>query len=294
MNKIFDKNKLNGLNDIVFKAIMYPKIHIMKSILECILDTKLEKIRYLGEELPVSQFLEKRKRLDAFVMDIDSYFDIEVSTKFTKYISWRNYAYASQVYLKTVKRSSTYKEYKHTYLINIIGNKKGKIPIRTERHVDEINELMTNVITEIQVNIEYFMKEYYNKGNQELINKYKYIIMLGLNLEELKEFKERYGDEIVEEYVKKFEEITSDEEILPLFTKEEERQLEINSARDEGIEQGIEKGIKKGIEQGIELGQEQGRSSEKIDLASKMIQEKIPLDKVSSITGLSINKLRML
>ena len=294
MNKTLDKNKLNGLNDIVFKAIMYPKIHIMKSILECILDTKLEKIRYLGEELPVSQFLEKRKRLDAFVMDIDSYFDIEVSTKFTKYISWRNYAYASQVYLKTVKRSSTYKEYKHTYLINIIGNKKGKIPIRTERHVDERNELMTNVITEIQVNIEYFMKEYYNKGNQELINKYKYIIMLGLNLEELKEFKERYGDEIVEEYVKEFEAITSDEEILPLFTKEEERQLEINSARDEGIEQGIEKGIKKGIEQGIELGQEQGRSSEKIDLAKKFKSQGVDLNIISKATGLSINHLMML
>ena len=290
MNKTLDKTKLNGLNDIVFKAIMYPKIHIMKSILECILDTKLEKIRYLGEELPVSQFLEKRKRLDAFVMDIDSYFDIEVSTKFTKYISWRNYAYASQVYLKIVKRSSTYKEYKHTYLINIIGNKKGKIPIRTERHVDERNELMTNVITEIQVNIEYFMKEYYNKGNQELISKYKYIIMLGLNLEELKEFKERYGDEIVEEYVKKFEEITSDEEILPLFTKEEERQLEINSARDEGIEQGIEKGI----EQGIELGQEQGRSSEKIDLAKKFKSQGVDLNIISKATGLSINHLMML
>ena len=251
MNITLDKTKLTGLNDIVFKAIMYPKIHLMKSILESVLNRNIDKLRYLGQEIPVVQFIEKGKRLDAFAETENEYFDIEVSTKFSKYISWRNYAFASQVYTKTVKRGEHYKDYKHTYLINIIGNRKGKIPIRIGKNVDQINDDMTNVITEIQINVDYFIKEYYNKGNKKLINKYKYIIMLGLALEELKEFNKEYGDDVVEEYTETMDKILDDEEIEPLFTFREEKIIE---AREEGIEIGEKIGEKRGEKYNVPIG----------------------------------------
>ena len=43
--------------------------------------------------------------------------------------------------------------------------------------------------------------------------------MLGLNLEELIKFNEEYGDEIVEEYLKKFKETIIIEEFQPLVNK---------------------------------------------------------------------------
>ena len=224
---------------------MYPKIIIMKKLLECIFEREIEHIRYLGQELPVFQFIDKGKRLDLFAKNENELFDVEVSSKFDKYISWRNYAYAAHIYTKSIKKSEDYKNYKHTYLINIIGNRKGKIPIRTERHVDQINEDMTNVITEVQVNVDYFIKEYYTKSNKKLINKYKYIIMLGLNLKQLKEFYKEYGDDIVKEYMDSMENVLDYEEIEPLFTKEEEKKLEVNAAREEGIEIGEKNGEKK-------------------------------------------------
>ena len=224
---------------------MYPKIIIMKKLLECIFEREIEHIRYLGQELPVFQFIDKGKRLDLFAKNENELFDVEVSSKFDKYISWRNYVYAAYIFTKSIKKSESYKNYKHTYLINIIGNRKGKIPIRTERHVDQINEDMTNVITEVQVNVDYFIKEYYTKSNKKLINKYKYIIMLGLNLKQLKEFYKEYGDDIVKEYMDSMENVLDYEEIEPLFTKEEEKKLEVNAAREEGIEIGEKNGEKK-------------------------------------------------
>lgn len=253
---------------------MYPKIHLMKSILESILNRNIDKLRYLGQEIPVVQFIEKGKRLDAFAETDSEYFDIEVTKNFTKDISWRNYAFAVQVYTKTVRKGGNYKEYKHTYLINIIGNRKGKMPIRIENHVDELNDEMTNAITEVQVNVDYCIKEYYNKGNIKLIDKYKYIIMLGLNLVELKEFSERYGDDIVNEYVETMEKVVSDEEIEPLFTREEEKELEVNTARLDGIE----------------IGEKQ----KELELAKSFKSQGVDLKIISKATGLSIKKLMML
>ena len=185
--------KLTGTHDIVMKAIMYPRIHILKNVLETILGKKIDKIKYLCGELPVAQFIRKGNRLDAYVTDMKSYFDIEVSRSFDKYISWRNYAFASQVYMSTIKQGESYKNYKRTYLINIISGSKQKIPIRIENHLDQGYNKMTNMITEYRVSIDYFVNLYYNNGNLEEILKYRYLIMLGLTLKELKIFNERYG-----------------------------------------------------------------------------------------------------
>lgn len=257
---------------------MYPKINIMKKILESILDKKIGLIKYLGGELSVYQFLDKGKRLDLIAKNDNELFDVEVSTKFDKYISWRNYAFVSHLYTKSIKKGESYKNYKHTYLINIISNKHGKIPIRIGKNVDQINDYMTNVITEVQIYVDYFIKEYYNKGNQELTNKYKYIIMLGLNLDELKEFNKEYGDDIVKEYMNSMENVLDDDEITPLFTKEEEKLSEVNTARDEGIEIGEKRGIK----------------NTKIELAKSLKKEKVDLNIIAKTTGLSIKKLTML
>ena len=90
--------KLTGTSDVVFKATLYPRIYIMKKILETILDKKIKSIKYLGGELPVRQFIEIGKRLDAYVTGMNSYFDIEVSKVFPSYIQKRNYAFAERFY----------------------------------------------------------------------------------------------------------------------------------------------------------------------------------------------------
>ena len=61
-----------------------------------------------------------------------------------------------------------------------------------------------------------------------------------------------------------------------------------------GIEQGLEKGIEQGLEQGLEKGIEQGRKKSSLEIAKRMLQNKIDIKVIAECTGLSINKLQTL
>ena len=58
-----------------------------------------------------------------------------------------------------------------------------------------------------------------------------------------------------------------------------------------GHEKGYNEGHEKGIEQGIEQGIEKGIKQNNIDVAKKMLEEKLPLETISKITGLSIKEI---
>ena len=55
-----------------------------------------------------------------------------------------------------------------------------------------------------------------------------------------------------------------------------------------------EKGIEKGIEQGIEQGIEKGREQEKLNIACALLKQALSLEKISEVTGLSIQDLNSL
>ncbi len=63
---------------------------------------------------------------------------------------------------------------------------------------------------------------------------------------------------------------------------------------ERGLEQGIAQGLEQGREQGLEQGLEQGREQEKISIAIQLLAQNIPLDVVSSATGISEIELQKL
>ena len=87
--------------------------------------------------------------------------------------------------------------------------------------------------------------------------------------------------------------------MVKLYTKLSRREMEYNTyiaeATEEGYSKGHEKGYneghEKGIEQGIEQGIEKGIKQNNIDVAKKMLEEKLPLETISKITGLSIKEI---
>ena len=109
--------------------------------------------------------------------------------------------------------------------------------------------------------------------------------------------------------------LTGEDEVRRLAELEEkwemDRVSEVNYAKSEGIKQGkkegIEQGKKEGIEQGKKEGIEQGKKEgikqgkkagakeTKKETATKMLKEKMPLELIVKITGLTkeeINKIR--
>lgn len=61
----------------------------------------------------------------------------------------------------------------------------------------------------------------------------------------------------------------------------------IKEGTEKGIQKGIQKGMQKGMQKGIQAGIQKGIEQEKRDIVVKMIKEKIPIETIIKITGLS-------
>lgn len=56
---------------------------------------------------------------------------------------------------------------------------------------------------------------------------------------------------------------------------------------EDGVEKGIEQGVEKGYEQGIEKGIEQGVMQSKLEIAKKLLNQHMPIEMISEVTGLT-------
>ena len=133
---------------------------------------------------------------------------------------------------------------------------------------------------------------YWYNSDVDKVNKYKHLIMLDLNQNDLDEMSN--GDDLVKEYEDKVTDLNNQETFRSFMTYEEDQRLIQNTekkmAYDEGISQGIEQGISQGIEQGISQGIEQ----EKLEIAKNMLAKKMDISIVSELTGLDADTLEKL
>ena len=273
LNKKINLNKITGLSDIMFRGIMYDHKEILKAVIKTCMEKEIGSINLLNNEISKKRFLEMKKTLDVYAQDSDMLFDIEVSTEYTNWIINRNLAFGFKVYADAVGMGDDYGDYKKTCVLNIIGGKKA-ISKHKSYLKNEENKITSKMFIYKEIYVDYYIDEYYNKGNKKLTNKYKYIIMLGLNLKELEEFSRKYGDDIVEKYKESFKKMLLAKPFEPLFDREEDERRIQNSIKREGMKEGMKQ--------------------KEIELASKMLKNEVPIDKVSTITGIPVKKLMML
>ena len=127
----------------------------------------------------------------------------------------------------------------------------------------------------IEYNMDRLM-EYWIDKNKEKIKEFKHLIMLDLKDKELSDISK--GDEFMENYEKKLNSLNESDVFKSLMTPEEDYQKILNTERYLGEKEGIEKGQKQGIEQ----------------TAVEFIKNGIPIEKVSEITEISIERLKEL
>ena len=63
---------------------------------------------------------------------------------------------------------------------------------------------------------------------------------------------------------------------------------------ERGIEKGIKQGMEQGMEKGMEKGIEKGMAESRMETAVELMKEKFPMEKISRITRLSMEKLQEL
>ena len=144
---------------------------------------------------------------------------------------------------------------------------------------------MSEMLLYSEIYIDNLKEMYYNKNEVEIM-KNKYLIMLGLTLDELEKFNYEYGDEIVEEYLDLFKEVAIIKEFEPLYSKEEDERRIRNSFRIQALREGREEGFEQGISK--------GEKNKQIEIAKKMLSKDVPIENIVEFTGLTKEEIEKL
>ena len=276
--------------DIVFKEVFSKETNkdILIALLESILKIKIEKIRYLNNEKNVGNLYIKRKHFDLHIKTEFENIQIELNNYINDYTRPRGVAYLCNTYSKETLKGEEYNFDTKYIQINLtygLSRKKSKYyddkDMRIYSIQDSNNKEYVNNFYIYEINMDYFLNIWYTKSNKE-IDKFKYLIMLDLKEEELKNLSQ--NDKVVEKYMDEVEKINEDPEFYEYMSAEEDDRKIENSLRRQWKTEGLEEGIKEGIKEGIREGKEQG----KIENAVKLVKDGFDIDKIS--LSLNIDK----
>ena len=264
--------------DKAFKEIMMKKenFFILKKVLENILEIEVKEIELRPLNLNTNNIYVKGKETDLLILTNQGKIEIEVNTHYEDYVRVRNFCYITNIYQNEITEGSKYSEEIKMIQINLNYGVKDKEYKRIYKMRDEEGkEYIKNCII-YEINMDKYKEILYNK-NKEEIEKNKYILMLDMNLEELEKYKE---DKVVKEYMEKMERLNQNPMFINWITKEKDEEMIRNTQLFKAEEKGINKGIAKGREQA------------NLEIAQKMINEKVDIHVISKVTGLTIKEIK--
>ena len=275
----------NGLNDIVFKNTLCVEEHkgLLKWLLESCLDIKIDNLILKDKKLSKNTKYSKGRVVDLLIESDNKMFNVEINNRPHDYNNDRNLGYLANLYGKSIDKSNDYKKINSCIQLNITSGKKD-IELKSKYLlVDTLNEsknIWTDNFIIYEINVDLLKKLYYNKDIKS-INKYKPVIMLTLNKEELEEFS--LGDERIMEYKDKVNELNSDDDFVTFISREEDQEKTENALRTIISEKNEELKTQKTKLNNVN-----------IEHARKMKEKNIDLNAISEITGLTIEEIEKL
>ena len=270
--------------DIVFEALFKPgNEEITKALISNIIGQKIQKID-----------LEKNKRLlreytkdKLGILDLIATLDdgvichIEVQLSNNKDIEERLLFYNSKIYSQQMLIGEKYKDLKKTISIAILDYNLEKLKnieeVHTKWTIMEEKYRKTKLTDKMEIHIIELPKIRKIKKQGKKDTLMEWMLFLdnpndGEVLEIMKTNKE------IEEAMKKLEEIQSDEEMMRIIDLRKKAIWDHNQAMFVAKEEGIEEGEKR----------------EKIKIAKKMLEERIDIEIIQKVTGLSKEEIKKL
>ena len=256
-------------------------------------DLIFKNITYSNIEKNVNIYI-RRKYLDINLDSNEAIIGIEVNGYKEKYIRPRNTSFMCDSYSNYTLVNNKYSEDKLIVQINYTYKVKSKVPIKKYKILNtdrsDNKPFVKNFII-YEIYMDYIMNFWYNRNKQEVnkralknIIKYKYFIMMNLNLEELKELiKITNNDERIVKYMEELKKVNTIPEYRQYITEEQDYQFKLNSVEYEGEKRGLEIGKKRGLEIGKKRGLEIGEKKQKEKTIIEMLKENMPIDLISKI-----------
>ena len=296
----------NGMFDGVFKNTLCTEDNniLLRWLLECCLEIKIDTLILKDKELSKNNTHTKGKVVDLYVQTNTELINVEINNHPHSYNNERNLAYLANLYSRSVDISEDYNKVRKCIQLNLTSGKKG-IDLKSEYVLLKRNDLKEEVFSEnfkiYEINVDLLKEAYYN-NDVEIVNKYKPVIMLTLNREELEEFS--LGDERIMEYKKRVEDLNSDPEFMVFMSREEDQRKTENTLRNIVNEQSqelkeqsqrIEKQTQKLETQTKQIeNQTQELSNIKWNTARKLKEKNVDIEIISETTDLSIEEIQNL
>ena len=242
-------------------------------------------IVFSKEQLDKENYHDSKKTVDLVCTIDGKVYNVEMNNNMDIPSLERNISYMEKLYSSSMKRGNKVYHYNNVVQININNfNFEGN-----ENEIDKFyimnsnKEVLTNKIQIIYIYLPLIRKKLYNKEKLTLLEK----LLLVFNEKESEELNQMMkGDKIMSAYRNDAYEASQDSEVLGLYDKEKEQER-LEYLR---LEYATEKGIEQGIEQGIQRGSEQTR----MEIAKNFLALDIPIEKISTATGIDIETLKNL
>jgi len=271
--------------DRAFKEVFMKEENkdILSKLLESILKVKIEKIEFLNLERNVDNINIKRKHLDLYLETNIGKIQVEVNSSNHKYIRPRNFSYLCDIYSHNVLVGESYKEDKLIIQINFNYGVSSESNIEKYMLKSDTNKTYIENFIIYEINMEKYKEIWYNRDEKK-IEENKYIIMLDLLPEELKNLSKR--NRMVLKYMSELERVNESPKFREFMSAEEDNRKIENSLREEYREEGLAEGREQGIKEGIK--------ESSISIAKKMLQKNMDLNLISEVTELPIEELEKL
>ena len=268
----------NSMYEVVFMYAFLNNRQLLKNLLETILERKIENMDILNPNLVTDKINNRIQKLDLLIKTDNEYINVELNSKFDKFIFTRNLFYIFKLCSSQAEKGEKiYNSNKKVIQININFNCRGDKKDELGLYSKQKKLIVTDILTILNINVDLYVEDYYNNG-KEFKNNDELIIMLGLGKEELSELAER--SEKVMAYKRKVDEVNNDNEVISWFTAEEERKMYQDALVEESKNEGIIEG-------------EQNKAN---NIARNMLAEGMQPEVIARLTNLSeqqISKLRI-
>ena len=266
--------------DKAFKEIMMKKenFNILKKVLETILKVMIQEIKLQPLNLNTGNIHIKGKEVDLLVITEHGKIEVEVNTYYNDYVRTRNFSYITSIYNNQVTVGEKYNEDMNIIQINLNYGVKDTEYKRVYKVRDETGKEYIKNFSIYEINMEKLKEIWYDKNELE-IEKNKYLLMLDMEISDLKKLSK---DQVVREYMEKIEKLNEDPIFINWITKEKDEQMIKNTQ------------LYRATQEGINIGINQGMKKEKSEIAKSMLQENMNLELIHKITGLSKEEIEKL
>ena len=220
---------------------------LLKKLLEYLLNIKIKEIVIKNSELENDNVNVRRKLVDSLIYTDKGVYNIEVNISNENYVNQRNFSYISNAYSKYVLRGEEYDSSIMFIQINFSYNLKDNELYRIYKISDDDGNNFIDNFLIYEYNMDKYLEFWYN-GDKKEIDKYKYLIMIGLEKEELKNLSNK--DKVVEKFMDRLNTVNEDPRFQSYMSREEDERKIKNSLKKEYYNKGVLESAKKFIEKG--------------------------------------------